>query len=228
MTFSWACCLSLSRSLWMASCPPGAMTTPHSLVCIVHSMAFPGCGEPGMKSSVRSPVRKLLCATKKLKRFGNLQDLLVAGMTGTECPLSTPRDPSIQTCWLGALFVSDQRPCTQLSNSASFLITWHGLLWLQSDGEGLRETGNPAGLFMDGADSSSNVQSNGFRRGQTKIDQPRSVGIPPSPILFLIKLSLKMNNSVSFSWQCSKKELFPCNQNAMLWAQCWRGLTKHV
>jgi len=32
MMFTGAHCLSLSRSLWMASCPLGVSTTPHSLV----------------------------------------------------------------------------------------------------------------------------------------------------------------------------------------------------
>lgn len=58
---------------------------------------------------------------------------------------------------------------------------------------------------------SLNVQSNGFRGGQPKIDQPRSVGtlFYFVPLFFLLSFLQKKNNSVSFSWQYFKKELSP-------------------
>lgn len=67
---------------------------------------------------------------------------------------------------------------------------------------------------------SSNVQSNGFGRGQTKIDQPRSVGtfFPFfffSPLL-LIKLSPKKEQQCKLFLAMLQKGTSPRNQNVML------------
>lgn len=65
---------------------------------------------------------------------------------------------------------------------------------------------------------SSNVQSNGFRRGQTKIDQPRSVGTLFSLFcsLLLIKLSPKKEQQCKLFLAVLQKGTFPRNQNVML------------
>lgn len=66
---------------------------------------------------------------------------------------------------------------------------------------------------------SLNVQSNGFRRGQTKIDQLRSVGtlfsLFCSP-LFLIKLPPKKEQQCKLFLAVLQKGTFPRNQNMML------------
>lgn len=66
---------------------------------------------------------------------------------------------------------------------------------------------------------SLNVQSNGFRRGQTKIDQLRSVGTLLSLFcspLFLIKLPPKKEQQCKLFLAVLQKGTFPRNQNVML------------
>lgn len=67
---------------------------------------------------------------------------------------------------------------------------------------------------------SLNVQSNGFGRGQTKIDQPRSVGtfflFFFSIFRLLIKLSPKKEQQRKLFLATLQKGTFPGNQNVML------------
>lgn len=79
--------------------------------------------------------------------------------------------------------------------------------------------GNQQGYFWIEMTVSLNVQSNGFRRGQTKIDQPRSAGTFLlfffSPLL-LIKLSPKKEQQCKLFLAILQKGTFPRNQNVML------------
>lgn len=77
-----------------------------------------------------------------------------------------------------------------------------------------RRLGIQQGYFWREMTVSLKVQRNGFRRGQTKIDQPRSRGT--FFFLFLLSFLQKKNNSVSFSWQYFKKELSPGTKIVML------------
>ena len=74
------------------------------------------------------------------------------------------------------------------------------------------------GYFWIGMTVSLNVQTNGFRRGQTKIDQPRSVGHFFSLFfsLLLIKLSPKKEQQCKLFLAILQKRTFPRNQNVML------------